>query len=138
MSGTREAWTPERRAAQAARMRERYRNPSARRKQAEHLARVRARPEVRAAASARMKRLNARIRDDDKLRGKVIRGQKRVRRSPQYRAMQSLVMTDVMSRPENRRAARFHCIRINKNPKVRKRQWAGRRRKAAAALEASP
>jgi hypothetical protein len=36
-----------------------------------------------------------------------------------------------MSRTELRRQAKFHCITINKKPKVRKRQWAGRRRKAA-------
>lgn len=84
----------------------------------------------RQARSGRMKRLNVRMRDDEALKRKCVRGQKRMRRSPQFRAVQSAVMTDIMARPELRRAARFHCIKINKNPKVRKRQWAGRRKSA--------
>jgi hypothetical protein len=86
----------------------------------------------RARRSARMKSLNMRIRDDDALRVKVIRGQRRVRNNPIYKLIQAAVMKDIMSRPDMRRAARNHCIKINKNPKVRKRQWAGRRRKAQA------
>lgn len=87
-------------------------------------------PAMRAASSERMSRLNARMRDDAKLKQKCIRGQKRARRQPAYRAIQSLVMKDIMARPGARSRARRHCVAINKDPKVRRRQWAGRRRKA--------
>lgn len=137
MNGTKESWTPERRAAQAERMRQRFKDPAHRAAHAAKMAKAMQDPARRAASSARMKKLNARIRDDDTLRAKVIRGQKRVRRAPQYRAIQSAVMKDLMARRrELRRGARFHCISINKNPKVRKRQWASRRRKAARAAVA--
>lgn len=125
MSGA--PWTPERKAAHSLRMRARW--------SAGEFS-TRAAPAIddreRAARSARMSRLNLRMRDDDVLKAKCVRGQKRVRRSQFYRAIQSAVMTDIMSRPELRRMARFHCITINKKPKVRKRQWATRRRKAGA------
>lgn len=130
MSGASASWTPERRAAQAQRMRNRFRDPAEREKQRVRATALMADPERRAAASARMKRLNARMRDDEVLRAKCIRGQKRTRRAPAFRKMQSLVMSELMARPDMKRMARFHCLRINKNPKVRRRQVAGRRRKA--------
>lgn len=129
-------WTPERKAAMAQRMRTRWKDPDYRRDQSRKRAAAMQDPARRAAASARMKRLNARMRDDEELMRKCVRGQKKVRRTPAYRAMQSAVMTDIMARPELRRRARFHCIAINKKPKVRKRQWAGRRRKQAQRAEA--
>lgn len=126
MSG--KPWPPERREAFSLKVRARWRNGAFAKRRPATITDA-----ERAARSARMKLLNARMRDDEQLKSKCIRGQKRVRRSASYRAMQSLVMTDVMARPELRRAARFHCIKLNKNPRVRKRQWAGRRRKARAA-----
>ena len=133
MSG--KPWNEERKAAQARMMRQRWADPV-------YAATVLARLEAarnsdagRATASARMKALNVRMRDDEKLRAKCVRGQKRVRRSPAYRAMQALVMADVMSRPANKEKARKHCRRINRIQRVRRRQWAGRRRKAAKRKE---
>lgn len=78
-----------------------------------------------------MKLLNQRIRDDAELRGKVIRGQRKARSAPGYRAMQALTMRETMKRPELRRLARFHCAAINKCPDVRRKQWATRRRRKA-------
>lgn len=86
----------------------------------------------RAARSGRMARLNIRMSYDDDLKRRCVRGQKRTRRSPGYVAVQSAVMKDLMSRPEMRRAAKFHCVKINKNPRTRKRQLATRRRKKGA------
>jgi hypothetical protein len=80
---------------------------------------------------ARMASLNIRMRDDETLKAHCVRGQRRVRRAPRFRAIQSAVMTAVMARPEMRRMAKFHCIKINKNPKIRKRQWIGRRKRQA-------
>lgn len=45
------------------------------------------------------------------------------------------VMRDTMSRPELRELARAHAARINRDPDVRQRQWAGRRAKRAAAMD---
>lgn len=124
------SWTPERRLAFAKHMKARWRDPAYRdlvvRRRRERGPQS---SERRAAASVRMKLLNARMRDDEKLKNKCIRGQKRVRRSPAYRAIQSAVMKDIMARPDLRRAARFRLIKLNKDPKVRRRQWASRRRK---------
>jgi hypothetical protein len=129
MSG--KPWTPERREAFSAAMRQRWRSGQyADRRPATITA------DERAARSGRMKRLNACMRDNEALKNKCIRGQKRVRRAPAYRSVQAAVMADVMSRPEMRRQARFHCIKINKNPKVRKRQWAGRRRNKSKIISA--
>lgn len=133
MSGTADSWTPERRAAHAARLKQRWRDPTYRAAQAEKRRAAMRDPRRRAQASARMKTLNLRMRHDEELKAKCVRGQKRVRRAPAYRETQALVMADIMARPEQKRRARFHAIRINKNPKVRKRQWAGRRRKAKVA-----
>jgi len=72
------------------------------------------------------------MRDDEQLKAKCIRGQKRVRRRPAFRDIQAAVMKDIMARPEMRRAAHTHCVKINKNPRVRRRQWRTRRRRAAA------
>lgn len=92
-------------------------------------------PQMRATKSAMMKALNARMRLNEDLKRKCVAGQKRVRREPAYRAIQSLVMKDIMSRPGARSRARRHCVAINKDPKVRRRQWAGRRRKKKAAMQ---
>ena len=120
MSG--KPWTPERRFAFAAKMRARWRGGAYRRRRAPVISAA-----ERAARSARMARLNARMGGDKALKRKCVNGQKRARRSPAYRAIQSAVMADVMSRPELRAKARDRCIKINTNPKVRVRQWAGRR-----------
>jgi hypothetical protein len=37
-------------------------------------------------------------------------------------------MKEVMSKPERREQSRQHCIAINRDPEVRKRQVAGKRR----------
>lgn len=122
MSGKR--WTPERKAAHAARMRERWRRSVYAKRAAPTIGEA-----ARAARSARMKCLNDRMRDDKELKRKCVRGQKRVRRTQSYRAIQSAVMTATMARPELRALAAEHAARINKDPTVRRRQWAGRRRK---------
>lgn len=114
MSGTSASWTLERRARQAEIMRARNRDRHfLRRKATSYIS-----PEEREARRARMKKLNQRIRDDADLREKVIKGQKRVRREPAYRAMQAEVMRDLMARrPDLRRRAKWHCVEINKKAK---------------------
>lgn len=125
MSG--KPWTEERKAAKRDAMRKLWaagafagRRAPAIDDEAERMARV-----------DRMARLNIRMSYDETLKRKCVRGQKRVRRSAAYRTVQAAVMRDVMSRPEQRRRAKFHCIRINKNARTRKRQWASRRRNSA-------
>jgi hypothetical protein len=83
-------------------------------------------PERKAASAERMKRLNERMRTDPALKTKCVKGQKRARRKPGYRAMQALTMAETMARPEVREKARQHACKINRDPEVRKRQWAGR------------
>jgi hypothetical protein len=126
MSG--KPWPPERKAAHAAAMRIRW---------ATGVYAKRRPPSIddaeRAARSARASLLNIRMRDNEELKGRCIHGMKRVRRSKTYRAIQAAVMAETVKRPELRRRARFHCITINKNRRVRKRQWAGRRRKKVKA-----
>lgn len=85
----------------------------------------------RAASSALMKALNIRMRDDNELKGRCVRGMRRAKRSRAYRDVQAAVMRETMKRPEMRRGARYRIIAMNRNPKMRKRQWAGRRRKKA-------
>jgi hypothetical protein len=128
MSG--KPWTPERKARFSRQQKARWRDPKLRKAQAERMAD----PAKRAASSERMKRLNDRMREDKALKKKCVRGMKRVRRSAAYRAIRSLVMRKTMARPENREKARLHACKINRDPKVREKQWAGRRRKQ---LEAS-
>jgi hypothetical protein len=133
-------WTPERKAAMSKRMKARWRNPKYRKAQAARNRKAMADAQRRAAASARMKQLNERMRSDEALKKKCVKGMKRARRKPAYRAMQALVMAETMSRPELRAAARQHAIAINRDPDVRGKQWAGRRRKLleAAAPQAPP
>jgi len=88
-------------------------------------------PPIGSAPSDRMASLNERMkRKNSAARRRRIEGQKRVRQDPAYRAVQAAVMRDVMSRPEMREAARAHAATINRDPEVRRRQWAGRRAKA--------
>lgn len=129
MSGTSASWTPERRRAQGKRMKKRMRDKTVRAETLARLEKANSDPANRAAASVRMKQLNNRMSTDDKLKAKCVRGQKRVRQDPTYRAIQSAVMTDIMSRPENKAKARNHVTKLNKDPEARRRQWAGRRRK---------
>jgi len=126
-------WTVERKAAFSLAMRKRWRGGVYARRSPARIDTA-----ERAARSARMKTLNMRMRDDGALKRKCVRGQKRVRRSPAYRAVQAAVMTDLMRSPEMRRMARFHCVKINKRPKTRRRQWAGRRRKARTRCATKP
>lgn len=135
MSGTSASWTPKRRRAQAKRMKKRMQDQTVLAETLERLQVARDDPANRAAASDRMKQLNNRMSTDEKLKAKCIRGQKRVRRDPAYRSVQSVVMADIMSRPENKAKAREHVTKLNKDPKMRRRQWAGRRRKRAAIAE---
>lgn len=141
MSG--KPWTPERKAAQAIRMRARCRNPKWRAAQSKKSRAAMADPVKRAQASERMKLLNERMRTDAALKKKCVKGQKRARRKPSYRAVQSLTMKETMAKPENRETARQHACAINRDPAVRERQSAGRRRKllqasAPPAPEAPP
>lgn len=126
MSG--KPWTDERKAAHAASMTARWRDPAYRAKQQ---SRPVASPEARAAAGERMKQLNEQMRTDTKLKAKCVRGMTRTRRRPEYRAMQSLVMAETMARPENRAKARQHACEINRDPETRARQWAGKIRNGA-------
>jgi hypothetical protein len=80
--------------------------------------------------SGRMQLLNLMMKRDPALKARCVAGMTRVRRDPTYRAIQSAVMKEMMSRPEMREQARQHAVRINKNAAIRKRQWKGRRRKA--------
>lgn len=123
MSG--KPWTEERRAAWGPQVRARWRRGIYAKRSPARIS-----EQDRAGRSARMKALNVRMRDNDGLKAKCIRGQKRTRRNGAYRQVQAAVMKDVMARPEMRRAARNHCIRINKNPRTRRRQWATRRRRS--------
>jgi len=129
VSGTSASWTPERKVKQAEIMRRRNREPHFLKRKAHSFIS----PDERSARSGRMKRLNQRIRDDHALRAKVIRGQKRARSDPAYRAMQALTMADLMeSRPDLKVRAKYHCKKINRNPETRRRQWATRRAKKKA------
>ncbi len=124
MSG--KPWTPERRAAFSKQQKLRWRDPALREAARQRATKAMADPTKRAQASARMKRLNEQMRSDAALKKKCVRGMKRVRREPSYRAMQALVMKDTMSRPENAEKARRHACEINRDPEVRRRQWAGK------------
>lgn len=117
-------WTPERRAAFAAAMRERWRRGDYAKRR-----RVVLSPAERARRQAHMRRLNFRMSFDENLKSKCVAGQRRVRRQAAWRNVQAAVMREIMARPGMREKARQHCRRINKNPRTRKRQWAGRRRK---------
>jgi hypothetical protein len=121
-------WTPERKAAHAAAMKARWAAGAYARRRLPLIE-----ESERNARRARMKRLNIRMRDDEDMKGRCVAGMKRVRRSAAYREIQAAVMAETMSRPELRRQARFHCIRINRNPKVRRRQWASRRKRKRSA-----
>jgi len=125
MSG--KPWSAERKASFAAMVRKRWRTGVYARRLIAQIADA-----ERQARAERMRALNRRMQHDEQLKAKCVRGQRKVRRSPDYRAIQSALMKDIMARPELRQRARFHCVRINKNPKVRRRQWAGRRRKQKA------
>jgi hypothetical protein len=131
MSG--KPWNAERKAAFRAAMRKRWRSGAYARRRPATIDET-----ERARRQARMAALNLRMSHDEALKAKCVRRQKRARRSPAYRAVQSAVMRELMSSPEMRRTARYHAIRINKNARVRKRQWATRRRKRAAAVAADP
>nr|WP_311538547.1 hypothetical protein [uncultured Bradyrhizobium sp.] len=126
MSG--KPWSAERKAAHAKRMKARWSNPAYRSAQVGRLRALNNGATARAAASERMRQLNERMRSDDALKRKCVSGMTKSRRDPAYRKMQSLVMAETMSRPENKAKAREHCASINRDPKVRDRQWAGRRR----------
>lgn len=125
MSG--KPWTEERKAAYAEHVRQRWRSGVYTRRRPPTLSEA-----ERQARVARMHRLQIRLRDDERLKARQTRAVTRTRRSPEARAIAAAVMTDRMKDPELRRRARFHCVRINKNLKVRRRQWAGRRRKQKA------
>jgi hypothetical protein len=87
-------------------------------------------PPIGATPSDRMSALNQRMkRKGSAIKRRCVEGQKRVRQDPAYRAVQAAVMTDVMARPKMRELAREHATRINRDPDVRQRQWAGRRAK---------
>jgi hypothetical protein len=138
MSG--KPWTPKRKAEHAKRMKARWRNPKYRRDQAAKSSAAMADALRRVAASERMKALNERMRSDHALKKKCVKGMTRARRKPRYRAIQSLAMRETMTRPELREQARQHACAINRDPEVREKQWAGRRRKLpeAAAPQAPP
>jgi hypothetical protein len=125
-------WPPERKAAQAARLRDRWRRGAFRKRKPASIDDA-----ERAARSARMAALNARMCEDRALKRKCVAGQKRVRRRKRYRALQGGRMRALMrDRPELRELARTHAARINRDPNVRRRQWATRRanmRKGTAA-----
>jgi hypothetical protein len=122
-------WSPDRKLAQAKRMKARWSNPSYRSAQVGRLRLLNNGPEARQQAAQRMKQLNERMRSDKALKKKNVAGQKRARRDPAYRAIQSLVMAETMAQPEMRELAREHCRQINRDPKVGKRQTRGKRRK---------
>lgn len=136
MSG--KPWTPERKAEHAKRMKARWRNPTYRKSQSTKNLLAMADAQRRAAASERMKRLNEQMRSDEALKKKCVAGMTRSRRDPAYRAIQSLVMTETMARPALREIARQHACVINRDPDVRERQWAGRRRKLLEAAAPPP
>lgn len=124
MSG--KPWTPEQKAAAAVRMEARWRDPAYRLKMEKRLGAIALSEEARAAASARMTRLNEQMRTDAALKKKCVRGMTRARRDPSYRAMQALTMQETMSRPENAAKARQHACEMNRDPEIRSRQWAGK------------
>lgn len=130
MSGR--SWTPERKAAFAKATRERQRDPKVREAMSKRATASMANPTRRAAAAERMKLLNERMRTDKALKKKNIAGMKRTRGKKSFRAKQARIMTETMARPQLREKARQHACDINRDPEVRKRQWAGRRRKQQA------
>lgn len=116
--GTRSAsvaasWTPERRARASALARAKFADPAYREAHRRRSIEANGRPHRRAQSSAWMKQLNQRIRDDDNLRRKVIRGSKRARANPAFKAIQSAVQKDLfVRRPELRIQARYHMLGI--------------------------
>lgn len=80
----------------------------------------------RAKRSERMRKLNARLREDPELRKRWHASVSEARRRDDYRAMQSLTMAETMAKPENREKSRQHAARINRDPETRLRQNAGR------------
>jgi hypothetical protein len=130
-------WTPERRAAFSESMRKRWAGGAYAKRKPPSID-----PADRRRRSEQMKALNARAATDAELKRAMVKGATRARRKPAWRAVQALVMADIMSRPENKAKAAAHCRRINRNPRTRKRQWAARRRRkrarGAAAEQASP
>lgn len=136
MSG--KPWSEERKAAFSIQQKARWRSPKLRAAASERSRNTMADPALRAAKSELMKALNERMRADEALKKKCVKGQKRVRRRKRFRAERSAAMRLMMRKPENREKARQHAIAINRDPEIRARQWEGRRRKAAEALQPKP
>lgn len=108
------------------------RDPVKRAAAVERLRKAGERPEVRAAASARMKRLNNQMRLNDAMKAKCLAGRRRACDAA-ARDIQRAVMTELMGRPEMKAKARAHAVKMNRDPAMRVRQWEGRRRKAKQA-----
>jgi hypothetical protein len=128
MSG--KPWSDERKAAFSEQQKARWRDPKLRKAARERGRKIMTDPAMLAAKSELMKALNERMRTDETLKKKCVKGQKRVRRRKRFRAKQSAAMRQMMRKPENRERARQHAIAIDRDPKIRAKQWASRRRKA--------
>lgn len=126
---------PERRAEHGRMMRKKWRDPEYRRRKTEAATLQMADPAQREVARGTMKRLRIRLRDDERLEAKRSRRAKASLTDPAYVAVQSEVMKDLLARPDIKRASRFRLIKMNRNPAIRKKQAAGRRRNAAARKE---
>lgn len=138
MSG--KPWSDERKAAFSRQQKARWRDPKLRKAARDRGRKAMADPAKRAAKSELMKAFNERMRTDEALKKKCVKGQKRVRRRKAFRTKRSAQMREMMAKPENRARARQHAIAINRDPEIRAKQWEGRRRKALQpqAWEAPP
>lgn len=122
---SRRNWSPEQRAAAAARMRAMNADPAFR---AAKIAACR-RPECRAARAEVMRATNARMQEDPALKEKWLAAVSKTRRTKAYRARAAEQMRQRMaSDTALQEAASLHARQLNADPATRKRQVDGRRR----------
>lgn len=122
MSGRRESWTPERRAAQAERMRKRFADPEYRQHHAARMREAMADPERRAGRSQHMRELNERMRTDVGLKGANLAGIHRSYLNPSRAEKLATRMTETMTRPQMRELARAHAAAAD-HCAIAERRW---------------
>lgn len=122
--GRKTAWTPERKATQAERMRVRFSDPEQRRVRSESQKAIMAKAELRERQSGIMRRLNARMKTDPELKIANHTGQIRSFANPARIAKHSARMKRTWAeRPDMRDMARQHCAGLDHAANAEKR-WA--------------
>jgi hypothetical protein len=114
-------WSDEQKAAHAERMRQKWQDPEYRAFHARKSGPMS--PEAKAAAAERMRKLNERMKTDADLKRRNHEALVAARQDPEYREIRSILMTETMLlNPEMRERARQHCVNMNRDPSVRKKQ----------------